>query len=149
MTPKEFETAVAEAFALVPEKFRSKVENVALLIEDEPSDEMRKENNLQNGETLFGLYRGIPQTERGEGYGVGGALPDTITIFKNPILEAGAHEAGVEVEWGLFTEPMKKRIRIIIRDTIWHEIAHHFGMDELEVGAREVAETNSFEEKSV
>lgn len=144
MTPQEFETAVADAFALVPEKFSSKVKNVAFLIEEEPDEATRQENKLQAGETLFGLYKGIPHTERGDGYGVGVTLPDSITIYRKPILEAAAHEAGVEVDWGLPTEPMKKRIKAIIRDTIWHEIAHHFGMDELEIGAREEAATNEF-----
>ncbi len=144
MTPQEFEKVVAAAFELVPEKFRAKVSNVALLIEEAPSDAVLRENNVSEGHTLFGLYRGIPTTERGDSYGVGATLPDTITIFRTPILEAAAHEAGVEVEWGAPTEPMKRRIRTIVRDTIWHEIAHHFGMDELEIGAREDTGTNEF-----
>ena len=144
MTKKEFEAVVAEAFELVPEKFRAKVKNVALLVEDEPSAEALRENNVPPGHTLFGLYKGIPNTERGDGYGVGATLPDTITIFHNPIMHAAAHEAGVEVEWGEPTEPMRKRIRAIVRDTVWHEIAHYFGMDEFEVGEREDEGTNDF-----
>ncbi len=147
MKPKEFEQLVADAYAAVPEKFRSKVKNVALLIEDVPSAEDLKANNVPEGETLLGLYKGIPNTERGEGYGVGGTLPDTITIYMNPVIQAAAHEAGVGelMAWGEEpTEPMKKRIKAIIRDTIWHEIAHYFGMDEFEIGEREETGTNGF-----
>jgi predicted Zn-dependent protease with MMP-like domain len=144
---KEFEKIVADAFALVPEKFTAKVKNMALLIEDEPSLETLRENNIGEGHTLLGLYRGIPKTERGDSYGVGATLPDTITIFKNPIIQKAAEDSGVGelLEWGeLPTEPMKKHIRTIVRNTIWHEIAHHFGMDEFEIGEREEAGTNEF-----
>ncbi len=144
MTDKEFDELVAEAFQAVPENFREKVKNVALLIEKEPSAEMLKENNVPPGHTLLGLYHGIPATERGGGYGVGATLPDTITVFKDPILETAAAESGVNFEWGPPTEPMKKRIRAIVRDTIWHEIAHYFGMDEFAVDAREAEGTNEF-----
>ncbi len=150
MPPKEFEALVADAFMAVPEKFRAKVKNIALLVEDDPSPETLKENNVAEGHTLFGLYRGTPQTERGDGYGVGATLPDTITVFRNPIIEAAAYEAGVGplMAWGeLPTEPMKKRIKVIVRDTIWHEIAHYFGMDEFSVSEREEMETNEFEAK--
>jgi predicted Zn-dependent protease with MMP-like domain len=137
MKPEEFEALVAEAFTLVPEKFRSKVKNVGLLIEDD------------SPEHLLGLYRGIPATERGEGYGVGMTMPDTITIFREPILAAAAHESGVGelVAWGEeMTEPLRKRVKMIIRNTIWHEIAHYFGMDEFEVEEREAEGTNEFPE---
>ncbi len=147
MTPKEFEALVADAFALIPEKFRDKVKNVALLIEDEPSDKVKKEQNLGPRDTLLGLYHGVPQTERGDGYGVGATMPDTITVYRVPILEKAAHESGVGelVKWGeMMTEPMKRRVRAIVRDTIWHEIAHYFGMDEYEIAAREDGETNQY-----
>jgi len=147
MTHKEFEKLVAEAFEQVPEKFRAKLTNVALLIEEEPDEETLKENGVPEGGTLLGLYKGTPMTERGDGYGVGETLPDTITIYRKPIIEMAAHEAGVGelIAWGEEpTEPMKKRIRMIIRDTIWHEIAHAFGMDEFEVEARETEGTNDF-----
>lgn len=147
MKRREFEQLVADAFQMVPEKFRGKVQNVALLVDDEPSAETLKENNVPAGSTLLGLYRGIPATERGEGYGVGGTLPDTITIFMKPIIMMAAEESGVGelIAWGEEpTEPMKKRIKAIIRDTIWHEIAHYFGMDEFAVDERETEGTNQF-----
>ena len=147
LSAKEFEKIVTDAFALVPEKFSAKVQNLALLVEDEPTAEMLQENNTPEGSTLLGLYRGIPQTERGDSYGIGATMPDTITLFKNPIIRKAAHDSGVGelVAWGeLPTEPLKKYIRTIVRDTIWHEIAHHFGMDEFEIGEREATETNEF-----
>lgn len=147
MRPEDFEKIVAEAYELVPENIRTQVTNTAILIEEEPSEEVRRANHLAEGETLLGLYHGVPKTERGDGYGVGMTMPDTITIFRNPILRAAADESGVLelVEWGEeMTEPMKKRVRAIVRDTIWHEIAHHFGMEEDHVQEREEEGTNQF-----
>lgn len=106
----------------VPEKFRDKVKNIAFLIEDEPSDEVRKEEGLSDEETLLGFYQGVPQTERGDSYGVGITLPDTITLYQKPIEEAGEGD------------PVK--IREEIRETIWHEVAHHFGLEHKEMERR-------------
>lgn len=131
LSPKEFEKIVADAFLLVPEKFSSKVSASAIVIEDAPSDAVLREQNVPENYTLFGLYK---STETGDG----------VVIFRNPVLHAAAHEAGVEVEWGAPTEPMKRRLRTIVRDIIWHEIARHFDMDEFEIGAREEATTNEF-----
>ena len=64
LSPKEFEQLVADAFTLVPEKFRSQVKNVALLVEDEPSAEVLKENNVPEGHTLFGHNSNRPACER-------------------------------------------------------------------------------------
>ncbi len=118
-----FEKLVEEGFLLLPEKFRAKIKNVALLVEDEPSEEVRAREGLTGDETLLGLYQGIPNTARGDSYGVGPTLPDTITLYQLPIEDA-AHEDGVEV-------------RTVIAETIWHEYAHYFGMDEDEVRLRE------------
>lgn len=127
MNREEFEKIVAEEFpGAIPEKFRSKIKNVAFLIETEPSLAVREKEGLGPGETLLGLYRGVPHTARGEGYGVGDTLPDTITLFQIPIeIEANAHGGGEE------------NVRKVVRDTIWHEVAHHFGMDEAAVRRRE------------
>lgn len=123
MDRRAFEQLVEDGFALLPAHIRDKVENVALLVEDEPSDDVLRENGLAPGETLLGLYHGIPRTERGSLYGVGETLPDTITIYQKPIEDA----AGEDPE----------RIRQEVCDTVWHEVAHHFGMDEPEVRRRE------------
>lgn len=123
MDREAFEKLVEEGFLLIPEKFRSKIRNVALLVEDEPSREIRNEEGLGEGETLLGLYHGIPATERGDSYGVGPTLPDTITLYKIPIEE----EAVIS----------SLDVRTVIAETIWHEYAHYFGMDEDEVRFRE------------
>lgn len=116
MTLAEFERLVAEGFDRLPEWVRLKIKNVALLIEDEPSDEDRALQGLSEDETLLGLYKGIPLSERGSHYGEGMVLPDTITLYRLPILDA-AEDDGLDV-------------RDVVADTIWHEFAHHFGIDE-------------------
>lgn len=114
---------VAEGYARLPEWVRKKISNVAILIEDLPSEEVRREEGLEDDETLLGLYRGIPLTARGDMYGVGATLPDTITLYKLPIQEAAIEDA--------------KDVQDVVAETIWHEFAHHFGMDEHEVRERE------------
>ena len=123
MKREEFEKLVEEGFLAIPEKFRVKLKNVAFLVEGEPSLETRKKENLSEDETLLGLYTGIPAIARGDNYGVGMTMPDTITIYQRPIEE----EAG--------NNP--KRLRQIVHDTVWHEVAHYLGLDEEGVGKRE------------
>ena len=123
MEKQEFESLIENGFALLPDWVRKKIKNVAILVEDEPSREIRKQERLADDETLLGLYQGIPLSARGEEYGVGMTMPDTITLYQKPIEEAAA-EDGIE-------------IKKVIADTIWHEFAHHFGMDEGEVRERE------------
>ena len=119
MKRTEFEKLVAEGFDRLPEWVQKKIENVALLVEDEPSNELRTEEQLSEDETLLGHYRGIPLAARGDMYGVGMTLPDTITLFQLPIEEVAAED--------------HKDVRDVVAETIWHEFAHHFGMDEHEV----------------
>jgi predicted Zn-dependent protease with MMP-like domain len=124
MTREEFEKLVEEEFPkAIPEKFRDKIKNVAFLIEDEPSQALRKQEGLGHNETLLGLYHGIPATSRGDYYGVGSTLPDTITLFQKPIEE--------------LAKERNKDVRHVIRETIWHEVAHHFGYDERQIRGRE------------
>lgn len=106
VTDQEFELMIEEAYNAIPERFRTKVHNVAFLVEDSPPDSRGN---------ILGIYHGIPRTGR-EHYGVGGVLPDTITIFRKPVEAAsdGTHDS----------------IQNIIRETVWHEVAHHFGMGE-------------------
>ncbi|OGY99140.1 MAG: hypothetical protein A2945_04235 [Candidatus Liptonbacteria bacterium RIFCSPLOWO2_01_FULL_52_25] len=123
MNQKDFKKLVAEGFEALPERFRALVKNVAIIVEDEPSAAVRAEEGLAEDETLFGRYVGIPHTERGDSYGIGATLPDVITIYQKPTEEEA--------------EGNHARIREIVCDTVWHEIAHHFGMDEPEVRERE------------
>lgn len=123
MDRKAFEELVQEGFLLLPEHIRALIRNVALLVENEPSKEQLAEEGLGEDETLLGLYQGVPATLRGEGYGVGPTLPDTITLFQLPIEEAAGDDPA--------------EIRKVVAETIWHEYAHYFGMDEDEVRRRE------------
>lgn len=116
MERSDFEELVSEAIDSIPEKFSKLLENIAIVIEDEPDVEQAKKLKLGRGYLLFGLYEGVPQTKRGPHYGM--TLPDKITIFQKQIEQAaGSPEA----------------IKQIVRETIWHEIAHHFGSDEKRV----------------
>lgn len=108
---KEFEAIVAQAMDAMPKRYISELQNVAFVVEDEPSEEQRERLHLVNGRTLYGLYEGIPLTARGAGYNL--VLPDKITIFKRPI-ETGSQNI----------EELKEEVK----NTVWHEIAHHFGL---------------------
>lgn len=138
MDQEAFSRMVEDAWARVPEKYRARIENVALLVEDEPSAQLRALEGLTEHETLLGHYHGIPLTERGEGCGTTGVLPDTITLYRLPIL----HEAEdlVAHEGGEFPD----RVRQVVEDTIWHEIGHYFGWGEEGIRHREAEGTNLF-----
>lgn len=112
MTDEEFEQVVKTAMDGIPERYASNLKNLAFVIEDEPSEEQRRQLHLHDGQTLFGLYQGIPLTERNNNYS--GVLPDKITIFKNPAL-AVANST--------------QQLNEMIRNTVWHEVAHYFGLD--------------------
>ncbi len=104
MSRERFEELVAEAMDRVPPELATLVDNCVVLVEDDsPSHEP----------DLLGLYDGTPLTERGSDYVM--ALPDRITIFRNPILQMCESEAEVVEEVGI---------------TVVHEIAHHFGIDD-------------------
>ncbi|MBM3204078.1 metallopeptidase family protein [Candidatus Woesearchaeota archaeon] len=113
MLKKQFEKLVKEGIKAIPEKFLCLIDNVGVVVEDWPTTGQRKKFHLRKNETLFGLYEGIPKTVRGAGYNA--VLPDKITIFMGPILEEAENE-----------EEIKK----LVKETVWHEIAHHFGLSE-------------------
>ena len=113
MDRARFERLVAEAVDKLPDEFHEKLENIDVVVERQPTFRQLAEAGLKSGETLLGLYEGIPQTERGRHYGL--VVPDKITIFQRPI-EA---QCSNDVE-----------IRSQIRETVLHEIAHHFGIDD-------------------
>lgn len=120
MKREDFEKIVADGIDAIPEKFLKKLNNVFIVVEDEPTSVQKKKTKIRHGWTLYGLYEGIPQISRGAGYT--GVLPDKITIFQKPIEEVARDE-----------EDMKE----MVKNTVWHEIAHHFGMDEDEVSRAE------------
>jgi len=118
MEYQEFEQLVKEGIDSIDKKFLSKLKNVEIVIEDDPTPEQTQKLNLRGG-FLFGLYEGVPQIRR-ESYAM--VLPDKITIFKNPIERYYQN-----------SEDIKKAVK----NTVWHEIAHHFGMDEHQVRSAE------------
>ncbi|HYD93294.1 MAG TPA: metallopeptidase family protein [Candidatus Paceibacterota bacterium] len=139
MTEAEFNAIVQAEWNAVPPQFAGKIDNVALLIEDEPSEELRREEGLEPGETLLGHYHGIPNTARGSEYGIGATLPDTITLYRLPIL-AQAQEDTDDA-----TSMFPEMVRRVVRETIWHELGHYFGYDEEPIQKREGEGTNRFE----
>jgi predicted Zn-dependent protease with MMP-like domain len=116
LTRQEFERLVAHAVRSLPPPFLEKLENVDVVVESAPTSEDLEDAGLGEGETLLGLYQGVPQSERGTWYS--NVLPDRIVIYQRPI-EAVAQT--------------RREIREEIRVTLMHEIGHHFGLDEDEL----------------
>jgi len=112
---RRFERLVARALDDLPPEVAAMLDNVEVIVEDEPTPEQigRGHRVGEDGETLFGLYEGVPLTDRGSGYSL--VLPDKITIFRGPL----------ERE---FRSP--SAIRREVRVTVAHELAHHLGFDE-------------------
>ena len=109
---RPFESLVESALATIPEPFASALDEVAIVIDDEPSAEQRRENDLADDDTLYGLYEGVPRTEWGADWA---AVPNRIILFRLP-LEAD------------FADPDE------LADEVWatviHELAHHLGIDD-------------------
>jgi predicted Zn-dependent protease with MMP-like domain len=112
MDDSQFEHLINQAMDELPQEYIKNLKNVGVVVADLPSEEQRKKLRLHCNQTLFGLYEGIPQTSRGIGYNL--VLPDKITIFKTPILEAS---------------PDERALKQNIKRTLWHEIAHHYGLN--------------------
>lgn len=110
VSQKEFENIVADAIDNIPPGYGERIKNLAFIVEDDPSLEQRQKLKLNSYQTLFGLYEGTPLTNRGN-YNL--ALPDKITLFKNPIeMSVNSHPELVEQ----------------VRQTLWHEVAHYYGL---------------------
>lgn len=120
MKKEEFEKMVRNAQAGLPQRVAEKLENVALCVEYKPSREQQKATGTRRDDLLLGLYEGISEIEWGKGFG--GNLPDKITIFQESIEQLAQ---------------TKKEVREIVRDTVRHEIAHHFGFTEEELQEKE------------
>jgi predicted Zn-dependent protease with MMP-like domain len=105
LRPDEFDRIVEDALRLIPPRFRRRMQNVAIVVETEPP---------RPG--LLGLYQGRPLANRSVFDSF--ALPDKITIYQGPHERMARSEA---------------ELRQMVADTVWHEIAHHFGMDERRV----------------
>ena len=120
MGADEFDRLVAAAYGRIPSRFRRRMKNIAMVVEYEPSAEQLARGRTPRGSTLLGLYEGRPLTQRSvfESF----AMPDRITIFQGP------HER-------LAQSP--EHLAKLVEDTVWHEVAHYFGMDEAQVRAAE------------
>ena len=95
------------------------MENITIEIEDKPSPALLRDMGIESG-TLFGLYQGVPLTEREWNYG--NVLPDRIVIYQRPIEAAASSSEGIEE---------------IVRDTVMHEIGHYFGFSDSELDEME------------
>ena len=107
-----FEKLVQNSIKRLPRRFKQKLENISIVVEDNPSSDILSDMGIESG-TLFGLYQGVPLTERGWSYG--NMLPDRIVIYQRPIESAAASPAEIEE---------------IVMDTVIHEIGHYFGFDD-------------------
>ena len=102
---------VSQALDTLPEQYVSRLNNVAIIYADEPTQEQREKLNLSCNQTLLGLYEGVPLPARG---GRVGYLPDKITIFKLPLTAQSKDHAELQEN---------------VRHTLWHEMAHYFGLN--------------------
>lgn len=119
ISDEQFSAVIAEVMDELPRTHMDAVKNVAIVYADEPTEEQREKLELRNDQTLFGLYEGVPLTKR---QGVTGFPPDKITIFKNPILS-------------FVSTPQELRAQV--KHTVWHEVAHYFGLDHPAIHALE------------
>ncbi len=113
LTKEEFEFLVEKALIGLPERIRAKVHNVAFCVEERPNEEQKRHGGVRKDGTLLGLYEGVPQTTWGKRELP--LPPDKITIFQESIEKYAK---------------TPDEIRGLVREVVWHEIAHHFGFDE-------------------
>jgi predicted Zn-dependent protease with MMP-like domain len=111
VTDEQFSEMIANAMGHLPSTHRAAVKNVAIVYEDDPSPEQREQLKLECHQTLFGLYQGVPLSRR---QGMTSYPPDKITIFKNPMLHQASDMADLQKQ---------------ITHTVWHEVAHYFGLN--------------------
>lgn len=111
---REFEQLVEQALGELPQRFAALLDNVAVVVEEEPSDEDLDALD-ENANELLGIYRGVPMTER---HYDALRLPDQIAIFRGPILRVARSRSDALHE---------------IRDTVVHELGHYFGLDDEEM----------------
>lgn len=120
MRADEFDKLVQGAYGRIPGDFRNRMQNVAMIVEAEPSPAQLAEAGVPPGATLLGLYLGRPLTQRSvfENF----SMPDRIVIFQGPHERLASGEA---------------QLKRMVEDTVWHEVAHYFGMNERQVRAAE------------
>jgi predicted Zn-dependent protease with MMP-like domain len=113
---EKFDQHVAEALASIPRTFRDAMRNISIAVEDEPPEELLQEMGIDPPDTLFGVYQGIPLTERRWDHG--NTLPDRILLFQGP------HEREAQDD---------EQLIVSIGETLIHEIGHYFGLTEEEL----------------
>lgn len=113
MDPLEFERLVAEVLDGLPDLFRERLENVAVVVEEWPDPETMRLAGVRHPAQLLGFYHGIPQTQRTHHYGL--VLPDKISIYRRPILMRCRN---------------REEVRATVRRVVLHELGHHFGIDD-------------------
>lgn len=119
LTDKEFDTLITRAMNELPQEYITGLKNVVITMADDPSKEQREKMHIRGNTKLLGLFEGVPLTNRGSGWS--GMLPDKITLFKHQIL------AVVHTEEELFAQ---------IKRTLWHEIAHYYGLNHHDMDER-------------
>ena len=112
LTDEEFDRLISQAMDELPQEYIKGLNNVVVLYADEPDEYQKEKSGLREGNILLGLYEGIPLTKRGGNYTF--VLPDKITLFKYSILMVVRNEAELYEQ---------------IKRTLWHEIAHYYGLD--------------------
>ncbi len=113
MDRRSFEQLVVGALDSLPADLRQLLDNVEVTVAHEPSPTILKQLGMQRGQLLFGLYQGVPQTRRTRHYGL--VLPDKITIYQRPIEQVCRTPAAIRAQ---------------VRQTVRHELAHHFGISD-------------------
>ena len=113
LTRQEFAEAVVSVLERLPKRFKKKMENVDVAVEDQASQDLLSEMGLQSPYELLGLYQGIPFGRRGFYYG--NVLPDKITLYQRPIESCCRTREGVERK---------------IKEVVIHEVGHYFGLDD-------------------
>ena len=111
VSDQEFQRLIDEALGELPGEHAKNIKNVAILYEDEPTPEQRQQLALRHDQSLLGLYEGLPLSQR---QGMDRLLPDKITLFRRPL----QWQAGTLAE-----------LKEAIKHTLWHEIAHYYGLD--------------------
>lgn len=119
VSDEQFEAMVAKAMDSL-ERQLADVKNVGIVMADEPDAAQRERLELRGDQSLFGLYEGVPLTRRNGNYS--GVLPDKITLFKLPL--SGSVNTLPELQEA-------------VRHTLWHELAHHYGLEHKQIYERE------------
>jgi len=112
LTDEQFDQLITRAMDELPQEYITGLKNVAIIMEDEPSEEQKVKMKIDNNHLLLGLYEGVPLPMRG-GNG-SGFMPDKITLFKNSILRLAHDDESLQEQ---------------IKRTLWHEIAHYYGLN--------------------